>query len=907
MIRRPTLRWLLTNIDRPHACPGETITLTGTNFGSNGTVIFSDAAGTITQAATSWSSTSIQVVVPPTATCGPISLSIPDGYVRFCGRTFGLTRPGLSLVRFEGGSTRVTSLLINGGTGRVLPGAAVPISYSVCNATSIRLRVTIDGGATLLDITTTASSGSHTVTAPTVTTNRTLRARIDASGPCGSATEGRIAIVQQPYALTVDGLEVTQAIQYYKAAQHLTDPADRGPDNSVTLTDGKAGLVRVYLRSGGSPSFNGGRLGGCTGTLLVERRVSSVWTVVSTLTPLNAPVTAEATIAYDTERSDLARTLNFAIPAAAMTGMLRFTARISSPQDGWGTTATRAATVTIDRRRTLRVAAVAFGYNGPNTATPPVNVTFAAPTAAQITADLAWALAAFPVRATPTVRIIATQTQTQPLNGAVPAGGCDPGWNGMLSAVATARTNDGAQATWAYYGFVTAQIPMTHGNVGCSDGTVAAGLLGGGLTVAHEIGHNLGLPHAPCGRVGGANASYPLYQPYDTGTTTTDAGGATIWQDASLGEYGVDVGALALFHPSTSEDFMSYCGPQWISLFTWNFLLTAAGFNVTTVPAGAQAPAGAQRYREGAAIMSGRISDSTPMVTVLGSVGPDGKPRIDRVLRSVGRMPKAPGPRSDLVLELRTHDGDVLSRSAAFRMEGCAGSGGCGCADCGDTGEPTKTPKQPRKYRFQAVLIAPSTGDELVLLRGDDEIWRRKRGPKPNISASAKVVPGGIDISWSGTDEPVWVRGSTDGGKTWEVLAIDLRGGRYELPRCIVTADSVQLEVVADDGFEHAVAGVAGELQLGERPPVIAIVRPAAGSTLRVGQPLHLWGAVLDAGSRNASPEEAVWTIDDREVGKGDEAWAEPLEPGGHRITFALKGAESLAVDVTVVGDQVKK
>ena len=33
--------------------------------------------------------------------------------------------------------------------------------------------------------------------------------------------------------LSIHGVEVTQSIQYYRAEEHLTDPADRGPDNSL--------------------------------------------------------------------------------------------------------------------------------------------------------------------------------------------------------------------------------------------------------------------------------------------------------------------------------------------------------------------------------------------------------------------------------------------------------------------------------------------------------------------------------------------------------------------------------------------------------------------------------------------------------------------------------------------------
>lgn len=48
--------------------------------------------------------------------------------------------------------------------------------------------------------------------------------------------------------LRIDGVEVSQAIQYYHADRHLTDPADRGADNSLGLVAYKPAWVRVYVR-----------------------------------------------------------------------------------------------------------------------------------------------------------------------------------------------------------------------------------------------------------------------------------------------------------------------------------------------------------------------------------------------------------------------------------------------------------------------------------------------------------------------------------------------------------------------------------------------------------------------------------------------------------------------------------
>ena len=43
------------------------------------------------------------------------------------------------------------------------------------------------------------------------------------------------------FGLFISGIEVTQAVQYFQADQHLTDPADRQADNALRLVAGKPG------------------------------------------------------------------------------------------------------------------------------------------------------------------------------------------------------------------------------------------------------------------------------------------------------------------------------------------------------------------------------------------------------------------------------------------------------------------------------------------------------------------------------------------------------------------------------------------------------------------------------------------------------------------------------------------
>ena len=69
-----------------------------------------------------------------------------------------------------------------------------------------------------------------------------------------------------------------------------------------------------------------------------------------------------------------------------------------------------------------------------------------------------------------------------------------------------------------------------------------------GLTMAHELGHNMSLSHAPCGGADGLDPAFPHAH-------------------GSIGAWGYDFRERALVNPSTA-DLMGYCPPhEWISDF----------------------------------------------------------------------------------------------------------------------------------------------------------------------------------------------------------------------------------------------------------------------------------------------------------------------------------------------------
>ena len=92
--------------------------------------------------------------------------------------------------------------------------------------------------------------------------------------------------------------------------------------------------------------------------------------------------------------------------------------------------------------------------------------------------------------------------------------------------------------------------------------------------MAHELGHNFGRLHAPCGNPSGLDGQYP-------------------YSGASIGVYGYDI-LSGVAKQSSLRDLMSYCDPSWISDYTYRNLLN---FRSTYYPNTGSAPGRAASQR----------------------------------------------------------------------------------------------------------------------------------------------------------------------------------------------------------------------------------------------------------------------------------------------------------------------
>ncbi len=111
--------------------------------------------------------------------------------------------------------------------------------------------------------------------------------------------------------------------------------------------------------------------------------------------------------------------------------------------------------------------------------------------------------------------------------------------------MAQAKSSDGSQRN--SYGWVPANFGGGVAGIGYLGQGVGTGRDDSQQVAAHELGHNFGRNHAPCGGAGGAAPGYP-------------------YANGRIGTWGWS--GSQLLSPTQWVGLMSYCNPGWVSDYT---------------------------------------------------------------------------------------------------------------------------------------------------------------------------------------------------------------------------------------------------------------------------------------------------------------------------------------------------
>lgn len=314
------------------------------------------------------------------------------------------------------------------------------------------------------------------------------------------------------------------------------------------------------------------------------------------------------------------------------------------------------------------------------------------------------------------------------------------GWSLVLREIAALREVEGSDRY--YYGVVAAGSGGGIAGLGYVGWPAAIGydrMPNAPMVLAHELGHNFGRWHAPCGGPAGVDESFPN-------------------PDGLIDTHGYDVAARRVMARTEHYDLMSYCGPEWISNYTWREILAFRDRH--DWPAAAPAP--------------------EPALLVWGSIGADGTPVLEPAFEvdAPVRLPRAPGPYR------------VEGRDAAGRTLFSLAFGGLQVADGAD-GE--------RHFAFVVPRGAALAGLAEIQLSAGGRSARRlsaavpgRIAPEaPRFTVAAAAAGGAPVVSWAADRHPVvMVRDA----RTGQVLSF-ARGGRVEVP-----AGTGEVDLLFSDG-----------------------------------------------------------------------------------------------------------
>lgn len=346
---------------------------------------------------------------------------------------------------------------------------------------------------------------------------------------------------------------------------------------SVPMIAGRSALVRVF---GVANQCN-------TATPKVRLTIGTAAPVI-----LDAP---ESSVRYATDVSTLASSWNYNVPANLVQAGMSIVAEIdyngaiteiNESDNRYPSTGSRPVIVKAVPTVGIKVVPISQSINNV--------IQTGAVSASNVDSYLDWSKRLHPV-GNFDVKVREPYTTSA---GQLQSGGGN--WVAVLAEINTLRIADPTSDSLRYhYGVAKVSYNSGVAGIGYVPGKAALGwdyLPSGSSVMAHELGHNYGRSHSPCGGPAGIDPNYPSNGFYSNGR---------------IGVYGYDQISQTLKDPEIYTDIMGYCNAQWISDYTYVGMMT-----YLTDPARSPslAVAGNTSLQQPSLLVWGRIENGVPLL-----------------------------------------------------------------------------------------------------------------------------------------------------------------------------------------------------------------------------------------------------------------------------------------------------
>jgi hypothetical protein len=265
------------------------------------------------------------------------------------------------------------------------------------------------------------------------------------------------------------------------------------------------------------------------------------------------------------------------------------------------------------------------------------------------------------------------------------------------------------------------------------------------VLAAHEIGHNFGRRHAPCGNPNNVDPHFP-------------------YPNGSIGVFGFDTQETMLLNPNHARDFMSYCGPEWVSDYTYEALI------------------------QDQLTRGGRVGTKADGFLVRASLEDDLLSILPTYQYESPIFPvEASG---DYLVQVVNHRGEVVSSHPATLLE---------AEEHGVTA-----------HMIVAHIPQAMSPGQSIQIMGGEQVLAEKTLPIGERSSNqlrvrVKSIPDKLVIRWEKLGVPALVRYLPEGTDSWNVLAVDVTNGVLEIDTDYLDGMAGQIEVILADGGGSAV------------------------------------------------------------------------------------------------------
>jgi YVTN family beta-propeller protein len=437
----------------------------------------------------------------------------------------------------------------------------------------------------------------------------------------------------------------------------------------------------------------------------------------------------------------------------------------------------------------------------------------------------------------------------------------------------------------------------------CCTNRIGAGASTATTTAAHEMGHRLGRMHPVAGAAFcGHDAVDPDY-PYFLSFI------APPLSDPETGLAGFDGGDASLLVPMNqlpclnNYDLMGYCGPRWISDYTYKALYTSLRALHSDIG----------EVTFGSGVVAGGPGPDVPQMgdwlMVFGDIAPDlataALIQTQRVDRIVSIPPRTPGSHSIRLIGA----GGVTLADYPFTPEAV------------DEGPGTGAPSLSFGH---VVPFVPGTQEIQIVDTSTGSIVIGAKTVSPNPPAISNVAlqgqpTGAITVEWTASDpdgDPLTFdiflkRDGGNGSVSLQPLMLGLSGTSVQIDTSRFGGGIAQFRVVATDGVQSAFAD-SPPFTLANKPPRPRILTPGDGTTIYLGQLVNLEGEATDPQLQDgAIPDTTLkWTTPGRILGSGAKLSISDLPVGVNQVTLTatnnslgLSGTASVTVIVKEVLD----